>query len=143
MQGPAGNSGPKGDKGDPTPLPITMNGFYLLPDGGYVELLKDNGDLYDVLQGRLIVKNADNSFGILPISIMSNIPLMSNKLLLVSNLTFAAPNNVKADVGNTILVGSYLTMLVFEMVNDKLKVTIQISNTNTVLFSKVIENGTK
>lgn len=138
LQGPTGNQGPKGDKGDTPSLPKSLSGFYLLQDGGYIELLKDNGDLYDILQGRLVIKNSDGSFGVLPISSFSNIPMMNNKLLYVTSVSFSAPNNIKTDVGNTVLVGSFLTVLVIENVNDKLKLTVQISNSTNVVTNKTV-----
>lgn len=137
-QGTQGPTGPQGSPG-PTPIPsVDFQGFFVLPNNSYVEIIKDSGSLYDLNQVRLDYANADLSYGIVPLSSAVNLPKQNDSVYYTGNLTYAALNNIKTDVGNTVLVGSFFTMLTFTKVNDKLNVRIEISNSATIVFDHTL-----
>lgn len=142
--GVEGPQGPQGSQGDaaptsvPTPQPVDFNGFFVLPNNSYVEVVTDSGLLNDLNQVRLVYQNVDLSYGLVPLSSTNNLPKQNDSLYLASNLNYIAGNNVKTDTGNVVLVGSFFTMLTFTKVNGKLNVRVQISSGATIVFDHIL-----
>lgn len=111
-----------------------FSAFYALPDGGYLEIVQDAGGLYDLNQVRIVVTNSDGSKGLLPLGVVSNLPQINGKIYQFGNLTYAAGNNVKADVGNAVLNGSLYTMVTLTNVGGSLGIRVQVSNGGAVVF---------
>lgn len=123
-----------------------FEGYYMLPDAGYAEIVQDNGKLQDIVSLKLMVRNSDGTSGYIPLANVSNLPITNNKLLYSFSAAYtAAANNVRADAGNaaglatnTPLAASYTTLLTFYFEGGQLKIRVQISNAVGLMFDHVV-----
>lgn len=118
--------------------PSGFQGYYILPNGGYAEVLNDPGNLQDINQLRLIVSNADTSTGLIPLSSMANMPTINGKVIYTGNLNYQNSNNVKNDFNNNQLTGSLFTMVTLSLNSGKLNVRIQISSSTGLVFDHTL-----
>lgn len=130
--------GPMGPAGASAPSFPNFQGFYILPDAGYLEIIQDTGSLSDLNQVRVTVRNTDASTGLLPMAAVNNLPIQNGVLYYLSNLTYAASNNIKTDAGNTVLVGSFFTSVTMSRSGGVLSVRTQISNGASVVFDHTV-----
>lgn len=138
IDGKQGIPGPKGSPGDNAPILESFQDFYLFPNNGYIDIIEDNGKQLDLTQIRLIIQNIDNTYGILPVSSISNLPTIKNKVYYFNNLVYNNVNNIKTDIGAGILTGAFFTMLTLKKVNKKLIIHIEISSGAFVVFNRTI-----
>lgn len=131
VDGDDGKDGAPGKDGKDAPTPTSLEGYYLLPDGGYLDIYEDAQGLYTIRQARLVLSNADGSKGLIPITTATSLPLVNNKLYVNVNSTYvAATHNVKQDSNATALVGSFLTSLII----SKEGVRVIVNNNFSVVF---------
>lgn len=116
-----------------------LEGFYQLPDGGFLEIVNDPGNLQDIIQVRLAMRNADNSTGLIPLVATNNLPMISGKVILTTTLTYSATQNIKNDVGNVVLIGALLTTVNIFKHNDKLRVRVQVNSATGLVFDHTVE----
>jgi hypothetical protein len=117
----------------------TFEGYYLLPNGGYIDIYDDSQGLYSVRTSRLIFENADLSTGLLPVSTLASLPQVNGMIYSNANATYnATTHNIKQDSNNTALVGSFLTQIQITKENGVLKVRAVISNSSGQLFDHTI-----
>ena len=142
-QGEPGIQGERGEQGEPgenavVPKETSFEGYFLLPNGGYLDIYEDAQGLSTVRTARLVVVNKDGSTGVVPIASAASLPTVSERLFHTANVNFTAPNNVKQDSG-VALVGSFLTQLVFFYRNDKLLVQVKVSGPVGLLVNQELE----
>lgn len=131
--------GPQGVPGTPAPIPATFQGFYLLPYGGYAEIVNDSGNLNDIVQLRLVAPNQDGTFGLIPVSSVNNLPTVNGQIVYAFTGSYnPTNNNLRTDVGNTQLNGNFLTLLVISKIDNKLSFHIQVSNGPTIVFDHIV-----
>lgn len=137
--GPKGEQGEQGEQGESAPVPDTLEGYYRLPDGGYLELVEDYQGQVLVRSLRLILENEDSTTGIVPITLNSYVQPVDDALYLNASVTYvAATHNIKLP-DNTLLVGAYNTQLIVSKVDDRLKIRVIISNNYSVLIDEEVE----
>lgn len=141
--GKDGSNGLNGMPGvpGPTPSPIPTSasiesyaGFYVMPDGGYLEIVQDSGGLNDLNTIRLIFRNSDNTAAILPLTSLNNLPTQNEEVFYANTLAYTAANNVKIDSMSTVITGNLITFLRLYKLNNKLIARVQISNGASVIF---------
>lgn len=138
-QGSQGPQGVPGPQGSPAPAPETLEGYYTLSDGSYIDIYEDAQGTYTVRATRLTYLNADGSTGTLPAASFVATASEDGRLYLNSSMTFVAlTHNVKQDSNNTVLVGSFFTELTVYKSNGLLKVKTIINSTSGVLFKHTI-----
>lgn len=131
--------GPPGLDGKNAVVPVSMEGYYVLPNGSYLDVYEDAQGLNNIREGRLVLLNADGSSSIIPLSSASKLPTVSDHFYYNVNLSYSATHNVKQDSNNTVLTGSLFTEFVFAKdVTGKLTVRIIINSASSVLFDHVL-----
>jgi len=137
-QGEQGEQGIQGEQGEPAPVPDTLEGYYRLPNGGYLDIVEDYQGQVLVRSLRLILENEDSTTGIIPITLNSYVQPIDGALYLSASVTYvAATHNIKLP-DNTLLVGAYNTQLIISKVDDKLKLRVIISNSYSVLIDQEV-----
>jgi len=114
------------------PAPIVFQGYYLLPEGGYVDMVEDTGGLIDISLIRLVIVNNNGSTGVVPIT-GTNLVVRDNKhIQITNNYTLATTNNIRRQGSNTVLAGSHYITTTFSFdENKRLKVDFVVrSNTS-------------
>ena len=133
-QGPQGAQGPGG-----TPqatVQSSLEGYYVLPNGGYADIYQDAEGMYTVRQLRLVVINADGSSGLIPVANTASLPLTNGMLYSNSSPAYvAATNNVKQDSNNVQLASAYLTELMISHSGSGIQISVTVNATNGVLFN--------
>lgn len=150
-QGPSGQAGSdgkagvKGDKGEQgltgeNTSPVnTLEGYFTLADGGYIDVYQDAQGLYTVRNLRLVVPNQDGSTGLVPLASTTALTSVNGTVYYSGNLTYTpATHNVKQDSNNTLLTGSLLTELIIHKKDNKLEIKVIINSSSGVLFSRWI-----
>lgn len=138
-QGPTGAKGENGVSVTPS-AGASLEGYFLLPNGGYIDIYQDGEGLYSVRQARIVVTNADGSSGVLPLNSIGALPMVGGYMYYNPNLSYvAATHNVKQDSNNALLNGSLLTELIFGMSNGKLQIQIIVNSPSGVLFNHVVQ----
>lgn len=130
--------GPDGAPGANAPSPSSFAGFYVLPSTGYMEIVSDSGKLNDMTQIRIVGTNADSSLGVLPLAQSLNLPTTNNAIYSYANLNYVAGNNIKADVGNAVLLGSLFTMITVTPTATGISVRVQISSGVLTVFDHTL-----
>ena len=133
-QGPTGPQGAPASTGSST----SMNGYYTMPNGGYVGIAQQDNGLYSLTPMYILVTNADGSTGYLPFAGTSSIPLVNNQIIYTGNITYAAGNNVKQDSNAAVLTASYFTEITVSLVSGELNVNVIINSANAVLFNHTV-----
>lgn len=108
-------------------------GYYILPNGGYVDMYEDANGLVNVRSMRLIVVNGDGSTGYIPIASVSNMTAVKNAPYINSSLNFSLTNNVKNNADNMPISGSHAISLIFNKTNDALAINVIVSNASAVI----------
>lgn len=147
-QGDAGKQGDQGDKGDkgdegkeaPTPTPVaTLEGYYVLPNGGYADIYQDAQKLYTIRNLRLIVPNADGSTGLVPLNSTGTLNPVNGAVYYSANLNYTpATHNVKQDSNNSLFSGSMLTELIILKSDGKLTIKTLVNSSSGVLFDHTV-----
>ena len=111
---------------------LNLEGFYLLPENGSLELVKlENGSYTIYGTQRVISENVDNSLSLHPAFSTTAVLPINNELNILGNVTYSVTHNVKKDSDNSSITGSRLTNVNFKINNEgKLKITIRIYATN-------------
>lgn len=137
--GPTGPSGSPGPQGSSPAAPVSLEGYYVMPNGGYLDVYQDAEGLYTVRQARIVVTNADGSSGLIPIANTAALPLTNSALYSTSSPAYVAvTNNVKQDSNNSVLAAAYLTELIFSKSGNGIQVRVTVNATNGVLFDHTI-----
>lgn len=117
---------------------VSLAGYHLLPNGGYLELLEDS-DGRLIINGtqRIYTKNSDNSLSLLPTLGTGPYAPHDGILRIESNLTYAAAtHNMQPDANNTAMVGSRKTVVTLTMKDKKFVVDVLVySSTGLVIES--------
>ena len=145
-KGEQGEAGPKGDagqKGEPAPTPtpdLSFEGYYLLPNGGYVDIYQDAQGYFTIRSARLILENKDTSLGLLPFSSANNLGAIDNVIYYTANLTYIpATHNSKRDADNVLLTGAKLTQIILTKTSEgKLRIRVLINETNYLAFDHFV-----
>lgn len=140
-KGDTGSTGAQGPKGDPgpaaSPLP-TMEGYYVLPNGGYLDIYQDAQGLYTVRTARLTFTNTDGSIGVLPVTSISQSATVNGALYNTSNQTYTpATHNIINSTTKATLSGSLLTQLKLTVDNKKATVKVTVTSNATVVFTGI------
>lgn len=135
-----GVPGPQGPEGKSEPKSVSLEGYYELPNGGYIDILEDSQGLLTIRTARLVFVNADGTTGVLPLTTLVATASFEGSLFNNANQTYVAlTHNIKQDSNNTVLVGSFLTELKFyKDGNGSLNVKAIVTNSTTVVFSHTI-----
>lgn len=135
--GPKGDTGAQGPKGDPGPTASTspsLEGYYTLPGGGYVDIYKDAQGLYTVRAARITVVNHSGSIGVLPMSSTNPTPEVNGVVYNTTNQTYATvTHNVFSLALNGALNGPYLTQTQLSLDGKKRLVVKVIVTSNSML----------
>jgi len=140
-QGPMGLQGlqgPQGEAGAPAPEPVSMEGYYILPNGGYLDMYEDAQGLVTVRSARVIMSNADGSTALVPFASLAAAAPIGNATYYNQNLNYvAATHNVKKDSDNSVLAGSFLTQIriIKDADTGAISVLVITSSSFGVLFS--------
>jgi hypothetical protein len=117
-----------------------FEGYYALPEGGWADVFEDSQTSVSAKGLRLLVLNSDNSTGIIP---LASTPLIvpANKIVYYRvTLNYTAANNIKRDVTNSPVVGSFLTEVKISKKDDKIVFEITISDVASVIYKKTVES---
>ena len=117
-----------------------FEGSYTLPDGGFADIFDDVQNLVTVRASRLITRNSDDSTGIIPIYSTHASAPVNGVIYHRWSLNFIAAQNIKTDVTNTPIIGTFLTELRISKKDERLLLTIIISDVTSVLYKKTIES---
>lgn len=142
------SQGPKGDAGSPGATgasgtsyqpPASLEGYYELPNAGYLDLYEDALGTYTARSMRLVVLNKDGSTGLIPVSSAGPMGFVNGSCYSKSNINYVAlTHNVKQDDG-TVLVGTFYTELEFSRNETKgINIRVKISNSFSVVFDKSV-----
>lgn len=133
--GPAGAQGPQGEPGQSAPTPVSFEGYYTLPDGGWADVYQDAQGTVNVRSMRLIVNNADNSPALVPVSSIAQTAPASGIVFSRQNVTYTpASHNLKKDSDNSLLSGSLLTELRLSIRDEKLVIKVIVSGPFSVSY---------
>ncbi len=136
-QGPAGNIGPTGTSA--TTEAESLEGYYTLPNGGYIDIVEDSQGMCSVRTSRLVFQNMDFSLGLVPITSTSYLPVVNGKIYSNGNVTYAAAtHNVKQDFNSSPLNGSYFTELLVWKVDGVLAVRVLVNTSNSPVFDHTV-----
>ncbi len=122
--------------------PATLEGYFVLPDGGYLDMYEDSAGTVSLRNGRIVVRNTDGTTGLLPLTTFTQLAKLNqeNKVSYIGNQTYVAlTHNIKSN--NSAIAGSYTTQVIISK-NDRglLQLNIIISNNATILAKfEVIE----
>jgi hypothetical protein len=146
-QGPMGPAGPagaqgdqgvQGDQGEPgqdAPAPVSFEGYYSLPDGGWADVYEDAQGTVNIRSMRLIVKNADNSPALIPVSSVGQTAPANGTVFNRQTITYVpASHNLKKDSDNSLLSGAMLTELRLSMNDGKLVIKVIVSGPFSVAY---------
>jgi hypothetical protein len=117
-----------------------FEGYYALPDGGFADVFEDAQKLVSSRNLRLMVRNSDDSTGIIPLSSIPAIALVNNTVYYRVNLSYTSAQNIKRDLTNFPVVGTFLTEIQVTKKDEKLFFTVIISDVNSLLYKKTIES---
>ena len=119
---------------------IEFEGYYALPDGGFADVFEDAQNLVSIRGVRLLVRNSDDSTGIIPLNSIPSIALVNNTVYYRVNLSYTSAQNIKRDLTNFSVVGTFLTEIQVTKKDEKISFTVIISDNNSVLYKKTIES---
>ncbi len=120
------------------PTNNSFSGYYLLPNGGYIDIVQEANGLYDIIAMRLVVINADNSYGVIPLNQMINISHINNSLVYLNGSVNFTNSNVK-NSSNVSLTGNYITQLVISKNSGALSIEVFISSNQGIVFDQVVK----
>ena len=139
-EGPMGPVGPTGPSGRDAPTTVSFEGYYLLPSGGYADVLEDSRAFVTMRVMRVIVTNNDGSTGIVPVGSTGVIPQLSGVVYNRVNVTLVDLHNLKHQTTGVVLTGSHLIETRVTKVNSKLVIRSIVSNTSGVVFDQTVES---
>jgi hypothetical protein len=117
-----------------------FEGYYALPDGGFADVFDDAQNLVSVRALRLLTVNSDDSTGIIPTGSLSAGVPVNGVIYHRTNLNYTVSQNIKKDVTNAPIIGNFLTEIRISKKDEKLLLTVIISDANSVLYKKTIES---
>jgi hypothetical protein len=139
--GQSGPTGPAGPQGDPAPTPISLEGYYVLPNGGYADVYQDAQGLVTIRALRLVMANADSSFGLIPIASTTAAATFSGRLYTNVSVAYVAlTHNVKQDSNAALLAASYLTELIVSKSGNTLTIRAIVNNSSSVIFDHSVSS---
>lgn len=118
-----------------------FEGYYELPNNGYIEIVQDSGALFDSSTLRLVINNADGTTALIPLTTLTNLPMIANKLYYSGNLTYAAGNNLKADSNNAALTGSLFTVIALRKDGRRLVIDVKVSSGAALVFTQLVRSN--
>lgn len=118
----------------------SFEGYYALPDGGFADIFDDAQNLVSVRALRLLTVNSDDSTGIIPTGSLSASVPVNNVIYHRMNLNYTVAQNIKKDITNSPVIGTFLTEIQVTKKDDKVLFTVIISDFNSVLYKKTIES---
>lgn len=125
----------------PNPEPQSLEGYYNLPEGGWIDIYEDAQGMYSVRSMRLIVANKDNTFALIPLSSVPAITQVDGVVYYKVNLNYVTlSHNLKKDLNNLPLSGSLLTELRIYLKDGKLNVEVYVSEPFSLAYSNSVES---
>ena len=119
---------------------IELEGYYALPDGGFADVFEDAQNLVSIRGLRLLVKNSDDSTGIIPLNSILSIALVNSTVYHRVTLSYTSAQNIKRDLTNSPVIGNFLTEIQVKKKDEKILFTVIVSDSNSVLYKKTIES---
>lgn len=131
--------GPQGIPGPAASSIASLEGYYVLPNGGYMDIYQDAEGLYTIRQARIIMINTDGSSGLIPIGSTSALPMTDRSLYYnVSPNYVANTNNVRQDQTSNQLSGALLTEMILSHSGAGIQISITVNTPNGELFNHSI-----
>lgn len=131
--------GPQGIPGPAASSVASLEGYYVLPNGGYLDIYQDAEGLYTIRQARIVMLNTDGSSGLVPIGSTGALPMTNGSLYYnVSPNYVAATNNIRQDQTSNQLSGALLTEMILSHSGTGIQVSITVNASNGVLFNHLV-----
>jgi len=123
------------------PEPQSLERYYTLPDGGWVDMYEDAQGMYSVRSMRLVVTNKDGTSALIPLSSIPANPTVNGVIYYKLNLNYVAlSHNLKKDSNNLPLSGSLLTELRFFLRDGKLNIEVYVSEPFSLAYFGSVES---
>lgn len=131
--------GPQGIPGPAASSVAFLEGYYVLPNGGYLDIYQDAEGLYTIRQARIVMLNTDGSSGLVPIGSTGALPMTNGSLYYnVSPNYAAATNNIRQDQTSNQLSGVLLTEMILSHSGTGIQISITVNASNGVLFNHLV-----
>lgn len=119
---------------------LGFEGFYTLPDGGVADIFEDAQNLVTTRALRLIVRNSDDSTGLIPLNSAFTAAPVNNTVYYRASLSYTSAHNIKRDLTDAPILGNLLTEIQVTKKDGKLLFTVIISDVNSVVYKKTVES---